>query len=205
MDNITLIIPCHNLEKWITPCLNSLKKQENKQKLKRRVIFICDNCTDKTHSIIEDKMKYCYSWKWEIIDAAAGSPGAARNIGLDKTNSEYVWFVDGDDWLTCNNAIDELYRLMKKDDMDIIEFKIKSKANPDGAFGGGTVWRCVLSSRIIGNMRFNDRQIGEDNDFIWDIYHKPGAKYGKIALAPYFYNFPRIGSQMWKKANNKED
>ena len=88
---------------------------------------------------------------------------------------------------------------MKKDDKDIIEFKIKSKANPDGAFGGGTVWRCVLSSRIIGDMRFNNRQTGEDNDFIWDIYHKPNANYGKIAMAPYFYNFPREGSQMWKK------
>lgn len=57
----------------------------------------------------------------------------------------------------------------------------------------------MLSSRIIGDMRFNNRQTGEDNDFIWDIYHKPEAKYGKIAMAPYFYNFPREGSQMWRK------
>ena len=202
-DDITLIIPCHNLEKWITPCLDSICAQENKQKINRRAIFICDNCTDRTHEMIEEKMKDS-TWKYDIIDAQVGSPGLARNIGLDKANTDYIWFVDGDDWLTCNNAIDEMYRLMKKDDMDIIEFKIKSTKNPDGAFGGGTVWRCVLSSRIIGDMRFNDRQCGEDNDFIWDIYHKQGRKYGKIAMAPYFYNFPREGSQMWKKAKEQE-
>jgi len=28
---------------------------------------------------------------------------------------------------------------MIKDDMDIVEFKIKSKAHPEGVFGGGTV------------------------------------------------------------------
>ena len=200
-DDITLIIPCHQLEKWITPCLESLCSQINKHDIQRRAIFICDNCTDKTHEIIENKMKNS-EWNYDIIDAHVGSPGLARNIGLDKANSNYIWFVDGDDWLTCDNAVDELWRLMAKDDMDIIEFKIKSKANPDGAFGGGTVWRCVLSSRIIGDMRFNNRQCGEDNDFIWDIYHKEGRKLGKIAMAPYFYNTPREGSQMWKKSQN---
>lgn len=197
--DVTLIVPCHNLEKWIKPCLTSIKNQDNTQKIKRQVIFICDNCTDNTKNIIKQNMRRCHTWSWRVIDAHEGSPGGARNKGLEMASSKYIWFIDGDDYITCNNAIDELYRLMNKDDMDIIEFKIKSNANPEGAFGGGTVWRCMLSSRIIGETRFNDRQNGEDNDFIWDIYHKPNAKYGKIALAPYFYNYPREGSQMWKK------
>lgn len=201
-DDITLIIPCHQLEKWITPCLDSICSQVNKRNIIRKAIFICDNCTDRTHEIIENKMKTS-DWKYEIIDVQAGSPGHARNVGLDRANSNYIWFVDGDDWLTCNNAVDEIHRLMVKDDMDIIEFKIQSKAHPEGAFGGGTVWRCMLSSRIIGNMRFNDRQTGEDNDFIWDIYHKQGRKYGKIAMAPYYYNYPREGSQMDKDRKAK--
>ena len=198
-NDITLIIPCHNLEEYIQPCLNSICNQENNQHIRREVIFICDNCTDNTYNIIKRKMKKS-SWKFRIIKTQAGSPGEARNIGLDNADSQYIWFIDGDDWLTENNAIDELYRLMLQDDMDIIEFKIKSNANPEGDFGGGTVWRCMLSNRIIGETRFNDRQTGEDNDFIWEIYHKPGVKYGKIAFAPYFYNFPREGSQSWLKA-----
>lgn len=201
--DVTLIIPCHNLEKWITPCLNSILSQTNTRNLDRKAIFICDNCEDNTHQIIENKMKTATNWDYEIIDAQVGSPGYARNIGLEKANTQYIWFIDGDDWITCDDAIDELHRLMVKDDMDIIEFKIKSTANPEGKFGGGTVWRCMLSSRIIGDMKFNDRQMGEDNDFIWDVYHKPNAKYGKIAMAPYFYNYPREGSQSYINKKNK--
>lgn len=196
--DVALIIPCHNLEKWIVPCLDSILCQKNDLKINRLVYFVLDSCTDNTKSIIESKMANCTSWDVKITEVSVHSPGLARNVALDDLKATYIWFVDGDDWITCDNAIDEMYRLMVKDDKDIIEFKIKSKANPDGAFGGGTVWRAWLSSRIIGDMRFNDRQVGEDNDFAWDIWHKPGAKYGKIALAPYFYNFPREGSQMDK-------
>ena len=87
--------------------------------------------------------------------------------------------------------------------MDIVEFKIKSNSNPDGAFGGGTVWRAMLSKRIIGDLTFNNRQVGEDNDFADIIWNKENAKYGKIDFAPYFYNFPRKGSLLTTAWNIK--
>ena len=138
------------------------------------------------------------NWDYIILDTEYGSPGEARNVGLEISKSRYIWFIDGDDWLTCDNAIDTVLECMIRDDMDIVELKIKSVANPNGIFGGGTVWRAMLSNRVIGNLRFNDRQNGEDNDFSWDVWNKPEAKYGKIDFAPYFYNFPRVGSQTWK-------
>lgn len=192
---LSIIIPCHNLEKWIEPCLISLLEQKNEQKINREIIFICDNCTDRTREIIESKIKDNTSWDFIIEDANVRCPGGARNIGLDKAKGKYIWFIDGDDWLTTEKAVDTLIYCMIKDDMDIVEFKIKSRANPDGVFGTGTVWRAMLSRRIIGNTRFNDRQNGEDNDFSWDVWHKEGVKFGRIALAPYFYNYPREGSQ----------
>lgn len=197
-NSLDLIIPCHNLEEWIEPCLKSICSQENKLEAQRRAIFICDKCIDNTHNIIEEHMSKS-NWDYVILDTEYGSPGEARNAGLEISKSRYIWFIDGDDWLTCDNAIDTVLECMIRDDMDIVEFKIKSVANPDGVFGGGTVWRAMLSSRVIGNLRFNNRQNGEDNDFSWDIWNKPGAKYGKIDFAPYFYNFPRVGSQTWKK------
>ena len=194
MKDISIIIPCHNLEDWIGKCIDSLLIQTNIYNTKRDVIFICDNCTDNTQIIIEEKM-HNSEWEYSVVESRAGSPGGARNLGLELTNSKYIWFIDGDDWLTCPEAIDTLYNCMTKDDMDIVEFKIKSKANPDGVFGTGTVWRAMLSRRIIGNTKFNDRQNGEDNDFSWEVWHKPGVKYGKIDFAPYFYNYPRKNSQ----------
>ena len=78
--------------------------------------------------------------------------------------------------------------------MDIVQFKIRSNANPLGEFGGGTVWTAMFSSRLIGDYRFNDKQNGEDNDFCEEMWNHRNPKFGKIALAPYFYNYPRENS-----------
>ena len=190
---LNLIIPCHNLEKWIQPCLNSICKQKNNLNIKRKAIFICDNCTDNTKLIIKKTMSKS-KWEYEIYEAHEGSPGGARNIGLDHCNSKYIWFIDGDDWLVGEDAIDIVLDCMLRDDMDIVQFKIRSNANPLGAFGGGTVWTAMFSSRLIGNYRFNNKQNGEDNDFCEEMWNHRNPKFGKIALAPYFYNFPRENS-----------
>ena len=83
---------------------------------------------------------------------------------------------------------------MVTDDMDIIQFKIRSNANPLGEFGSGTVWQAMFSKRLIGDYRFNDRQVGEDNDFCAEMWDNRNPKLGKIDFAPYFYNFPRENS-----------
>ena len=54
---LNLIIPCHNLENYIQPCLDSICKQKNKRRIGRKVIFVCDNCTDNTEKIIRETMK----------------------------------------------------------------------------------------------------------------------------------------------------
>ena len=190
---LNLIIPCHNLEKWITPCLKSICMQKNNLKVKRKAIFVCDNCTDNTQSIIENIMGKS-EWEYEIYETHAGCAGGARNVGLDHCNSKYIWFIDGDDWLVGEDAIDTVLDCMLRDDMDIVQFKIRSNANPLGTFGGGTVWTAMFSSRLIGSYRFNNRQNGEDNDFCEEMWNHRNPKFGKIALAPYFYNYPRENS-----------
>ena len=190
---LNLIIPCHNLEEWITPCLKSICMQKNNLKVKRKAIFICDNCTDNTQSIIEDIMNKS-EWEYEIYEAHERCAGGARNVGLDHCNSRYIWFIDGDDWLVGEDSIDTILDCMLRDDMDIVQFKIRSNANPLGEFGGGTVWTAMFSSRLIGDYRFNNRQNGEDNDFCEEMWNHRNPKFGKIALAPYFYNYPRENS-----------
>lgn len=190
---LNLIIPCHNLEEWITPCLKSICMQKNNLKVKRKAIFICDNCTDNTQSIIEDIMNKS-EWEYEVYEVHEGCAGGARNVGLDHCNSRYIWFIDGDDWLVGEDSIDTILDCMLRDDMDIVQFKIRSNANPLGEFGGGTVWTAMFSSRLIGDYRFNDKQNGEDNDFCEEMWNHRNPKFGKIALAPYFYNYPRENS-----------
>lgn len=190
---LDIIIPCHDLEKYIKNCLRSLKIQKNETEAKRKIYFICDNCTDNTEAIIKKEMNNS-GWDYEIIEAHEGSAGGARNKGLEKSTADYIWFIDGDDWLAVDDAIDTVLDCMVTDDMDIIQFKIRSNANPLGEFGSGTVWQAMFSKRLIGDYRFNDRQVGEDNDFCAEMWDKRNPKLGRIDFAPYFYNFPRENS-----------
>ena len=54
MDNLidkSFIIPCHNLENYIKPLLLSLKAL-NLENLTHEFIFVLDDCTDNTESVI---------------------------------------------------------------------------------------------------------------------------------------------------------
>ena len=204
-DMLDIIIPCYNLEKYIGRCLQSLKEQTNNLDIKRKIIFVLDNCIDKTKEIIQNEMQNS-QWKYEIYETKQGCAGGARNIGLEHSNSRYIWFIDGDDWLAQDDAIDIVLDCMLRDNMDIVEFKTKSNANPQGIFGGGTVWNAMYSARIIGDYRFNNRLNGEDNDF-YDEMRKRKPKFGKIALAPYFYNYPRedsLSDRAYKTYSNQK-
>ena len=190
---LNIIIPCYNLEKYISKCLQSLKGQKNNLNIKRKIIFVLDNCIDNTRAIIEKEMNNS-QWEFEIYETNKGCAGGARNIGLEHVNSKYIWFIDGDDWLVGDDAIDVVLDCMIRDDMDIVEFKTRSNANPLGVAGGGTVWNAMYSMRLIKDYRFNSRQNGEDNDFYSEMRDNRNPKWGKIALAPYFYNYPRENS-----------
>jgi lipopolysaccharide biosynthesis glycosyltransferase/glycosyltransferase involved in cell wall biosynthesis len=80
---------------YIKQCLESLTKQS----IKIKVIIVDDGSTDKTESIVHsftDKLDI------EYIKQQNKGAGAARNKGLDKTQTEFVHFLDSDDWLEPN-------------------------------------------------------------------------------------------------------
>lgn len=191
---LSIIIPCHNTGKYIINLLDSLSSQEWNFRSKRELIFVLDNCSDNTEEIIKQYNLNNKGYEVQIIPANVSSAGLSRNIGLDNMTGQYVWFVDSDDWLACSNAIDVAFDCIVSDDTDAVQFKIKSNVNPKGIFGTGTVWMQIFTKDIIGETRFNDRQNGEDNDFVGEVYSKPNVSWGRIDFAPYFYNFPREDS-----------
>ncbi len=190
---LSIIVPCHNVEKYIPRLLESLNRQSWGFQSDREVLFILDNCIDNTEKVINKVMKNS-RYEWKTIKTSQGCPGGARNIGLENMTGDYLWFIDADDWLACDDAIDVVFGCMITDKRDILEFKIKSNANPKGVFGVGTVWMSMYSKEAIGDSRFNDKQNGEDNDFMGEIYRKPNLSFGRLDFAPYFYNFPRQDS-----------
>ena len=87
--DLSVIVPCHNLENYIIPLLNSLNEQELDQ-YTIELIFVCDSCTDNTKKIIES---YPFDnpniVKISIYEVNFHSCGLTRNVGLENAKGEY--------------------------------------------------------------------------------------------------------------------
>lgn len=91
---VTFIIPAYNVEKYIGECLDSLLHQTVTD---HKVIVVNDGSTDSTGEIVK---KYAEAWPDRIryVEQVNKGLGAARNTGLDLVDTEYVAFLDSDDW-----------------------------------------------------------------------------------------------------------
>ena len=98
MKKVTVIIPCHNAEEYLSQCLESLIRQsigfENLD-----VICIDDASTDGTGSLL-DAMAEQYPDSVRVFHLSKNrKQGGARNVGLAQAQGEYVAFLDADDWV----------------------------------------------------------------------------------------------------------
>lgn len=94
-NNVSIILPCYNVEDYIDRCIKSILDQSYS---KFELIIINDGSTDST----ANKIKY-----WEVTDdrirvikTENKGQGNARNIGIKESKGDYITFVDSDDWVS---------------------------------------------------------------------------------------------------------
>lgn len=103
---ISIIVPAYNVEKYIEQCLTSLINQTYNN---LEIIVVNDGSKDKTGEIIERLARE--DKRIVYINQENKGVAEARNVALQKVTSEFVMFVDSDDWIdseTCEVAMDEL-------------------------------------------------------------------------------------------------
>ncbi len=107
MPKLSIIIPVYNIEQFVSNCLNSILNQSFND---FEVICVNDGSTD--GSLAE--LQKCRDERLIIIDKKNEGSGVARNTALAIARGEYVFFVDGDDWIEENSLqkmVDEADRL----------------------------------------------------------------------------------------------
>ena len=113
IEKISVIIPVYNDEKYLAQCLDSVLRQTYSN---LEIILVDDGSTDSTPELCE-KYREKYA-NIRILHKKNGGVGSSRNAGLEMATGEYVLFVDHDDLLS-ETHIEELYKLLKKNDADI--------------------------------------------------------------------------------------
>lgn len=114
---ISYIVPCYNIQDYLPRCLDSLVSQRTSDDFTVEFILVNDGSTDATLSLLREFGEK--EPRSVIIDQQNQGVSAARNAGLEMARGEYVYFLDGDDYLT-DDATQILYELCKKDAPDII-------------------------------------------------------------------------------------
>ena len=104
MPKISIIIPAYNVESYIRECLDKIISQTLQD---IEIICINDGSTDQTLEIIKE-----YASKdnrIQIINQENQGAGIARNNGIKSSNSEYIAFMDPDDYYPSVNILELLY------------------------------------------------------------------------------------------------
>lgn len=189
--DISIIIPCHNLEGYIKPLMCSLNAL-NLKDIRAEVIFVLDACTDNT---IYEIKAYAGSYPYKFLFCDHHSCGFARNEGLEVARGEFIWFVDGDDWIIYPEVLQDVLPIMKDNQLDIIKLKFISNYFNTEYFS--MVWQYIYRKSAIGELRFKHIQPNEDVYFNRTFFQQHNIKAIHTFNIPvYFYNYKRPGSNM---------
>jgi len=150
MNEISVIVPVYNVEKYLEKCIDSILSQTFKN---FEVILVDDGSTDSC-GIICDKYERLDN-RVKVIHKTNGGLSSARNFGLEIAGGEYVVFVDSDDWID-ENMCQELYNEAKENNADIVQCKF-IKAYDENA--------------IICHNQFNDIEVIGNLDALNNLYN----------------------------------
>lgn len=115
---VSYIVPCYNVQAYLPTCLESLRKQRIPE-AELEFVLVNDGSTDGTLALI--RQFAAEDSRVVVIDQPNQGVCAARNHGLAVAKGVYVFFLDGDDWLT-DNASDAMYRFCRDSMPDIALF-----------------------------------------------------------------------------------
>ena len=113
---ISVVIPIHNAEVELERCLKSVLEQSFE--LNYEVLCILDGSNTKTYQIVQDFYQE-YPRKVKIFETNFFDPGLVRNFGIEQSQGEYIFFVDGDDFLE-EECLEDLYNKANKSKAEVV-------------------------------------------------------------------------------------
>lgn len=219
---ISIIIPCWNVENWIIKCLQSVFKQSYNN---FEVIVIIDNSPDSTLEIVKSlKLEHDTYDRLRIINNKVNlGSSKSRQIGIDNSRGEYIFFLDADDWIE-PETLNRLVSVTKEiPDVDIVTGAFRdvfidyTKSHPEdtkylNSISSREVSYLMLSrdvrwnlwNRLIRKEIFNDISMpqnnnGEDYILISRIFYYSTCA---IFIDDITYNYNHINENTFQKASS---
>lgn len=117
---ISIVVPVYNVADYLHYAIESLLKQTYQN---FEVILVNDGSTDDSPRLCDD-----YAQKYEnihIFHKENGGLSEARNFGVTKANSDWIFFLDPDDYLE-DYTLELIVKIQEKFQADLISTKVKA-------------------------------------------------------------------------------
>lgn len=154
---VSVIIPCFNVETTISETIKSCLLQE-KRDVRVEILCIDDGSSDNTLSVLLEWSRQYPNIR--VFGQGNKGSGAARNVGLLNAKGKYIAFMDADDYYPSYTVLDNLYHSAIKNGVSIA--------------GGGFL--SVKDGKISSNYcfpldgyMFNERKIINYSDYQFDF------------------------------------
>jgi len=111
---VSVIIPVYNVEKFLRKCLDSVVNQTLRD---IEIICVNDCSPDNSQEILNEYA--CKDSRLVLLNHEQNKGLAGtRNTGLAVAKGDYIYFIDSDDFLACDDALESLYSTAIADDAD---------------------------------------------------------------------------------------
>lgn len=210
MSKVSIIVPVYNVEKYIRKCLDSIINQTLED---IEIILVDDGSKDASGSICDEYA--LQDNRISVIHKENGGLSDARNTGVKRATSDYILFIDSDDYIK-ENMVECLYKLLVDYQVDMSAcgvynvYSSGEKAQCDvleeflcdnvEAFGHimvgwkipGTICNKLIKREIAQELLFPVGRLYEDAFYTTQLMQR--VKSVAVTTEPMYYYFHREGS-----------
>jgi glycosyltransferase involved in cell wall biosynthesis len=104
MNRISVIIPAHNEEQYISKCLASIRAAAERVDLPVEIVVVLNRCSDGTRRIAERSGAF-------TVEENARNLARIRNAGVQASTGDVLATIDADSWMS-RNMLQEILRLL---------------------------------------------------------------------------------------------
>lgn len=111
---ISVIVPIYKVENYLEKCIQSVQEQTY---TKVQIVLVDDGSTDSCGLLCDEMAQQ--DKRIKVIHKENGGLSDARNAGLEYSEGEFVFYLDGDDYLE-KDALETLIKFQKEYSADIV-------------------------------------------------------------------------------------
>lgn len=152
-DLISIIMPCHNGEKYLKESIVSVLQQTYNN---WELLIINDNSSDSSEKIIKEFQTKDNRIHCLVNDNPVGMPSAPRNVGIENAKGRFIAFLDCDDkWLPTKLE----KQITAYDENTAVVFSYYRKMDENGVESNSVIaspdivnYKKLLNGNCIGNL-----------------------------------------------------